>query len=116
MNQQRGLAEARIRSLQELEFRAKFLEQTGRGSLLADLKAHAVGPVDALGKGTQPEADDGLFHPPARGRDDCRAVDESHPSTGHGAHSVMASTSSILILRPQLKETLSRCNSRFPPR
>jgi hypothetical protein len=56
--------------MQKFEFRAKFFQQTGRGPLLADMKAHAAGSVDALGERTQPEADDGLLHPSAGRLDD----------------------------------------------
>jgi hypothetical protein len=36
--------------MQKSEFRAEFCQQTGRGSLLAHMKAHAAGSVDAFGK------------------------------------------------------------------
>ena len=70
MYQQSRFAVLRVRRMQLPQFRTKFVQQRGRGSLFADSKAHAVAAVRAFGKRTQVEADDGPLQPDTRRRDD----------------------------------------------
>ena len=58
---------------------AQILQQAGRGALLADVQAHALGTVRGFREWAQVEADDGFFQPAARAGDDFVVIDEQLP-------------------------------------
>src|SRR5271167_781350 len=79
MNEQRRFAVRGIRRMQCGQFRAQFLQQSRRGSLLADLIAHPIGAVRSFRERTQVEADDGFLQPAAGARNDFVGIDAQLP-------------------------------------